>query len=195
MICETHYHISRQPLKDHTEVVSGVALFFNMISEQYVKKYCSEDPSLIKNYNEAISDNTQVWDLHHIAEITEDGITTVDELIEKGLYFHRPACELIYLTHTEHTKLHSNKRPPVKHTQESRDKIAKARTGTHHSIETRHKMSASLKGRHHSEETKKKISNSNKGKKFVLGKHWYNNGSVNILANECPKGFRKGRIK
>ena len=35
-----------------------------MISESY-KKYCCEDPSLIENYDKAIADTTQTWEIHH----------------------------------------------------------------------------------------------------------------------------------
>ena len=38
-----------------------------------VKKFCSEDPSLIENYDLAIADETQTWECHHRLEIQEDG--------------------------------------------------------------------------------------------------------------------------
>lgn len=59
-----------------------------------------------------------------------------------------------------------------------------------------------FKGKHHSEESKEKMRLAhlgkpswNKGKKLGSnGTHWYNNGEVNVKANECPEGFVKGRL-
>lgn len=74
------------------------------------------------------------------------------------------------------------------------------------SAETRQKMSETRRGekhpffgKHHSEETRKRLSESHKGK-FAgenspnFGKHWYTDGTTNVLAKECPAGFTKGRI-
>ena len=96
--------------------------------------------------------------------------------------------------------------------------------GKHHSEETRNKIRASKKGKqlgkdnpfygkHHSEETKRKMSEANKGKKLseehkkklsearkgennpAFGKHWFNNGKINIMSKECSPGFVSGKIK
>ena len=79
-----------------------------MINEKYAKSYCSEDISLIENYHEAISDQTKMWDIHHRQECDENGRTlfTSKQLIEMGLYFNRPASELIFVTRSMHWKLH-----------------------------------------------------------------------------------------
>lgn len=52
-----------------------------------------------------------------------------------------------------------------------------------------------FKGRKHTPETRKKISDSKRGKQTTstLGKHWFTNGTKNISAYECPKGYHKGR--
>ena len=76
-----------------------------MICERTIKDYCCEDPHLIENYNDAINDKTQTWDCHHRLEIDLD--KTGKELEELGLYYNRPANELIFLTHNEHIKLHT----------------------------------------------------------------------------------------
>ena len=72
------------------------------------KRYCSEDISLIENYREAIADQTRTWDIHHRRECDENGRTlfTGKQLIEIGLYFKRPASELIFVTRSMHWKLH-----------------------------------------------------------------------------------------
>lgn len=78
-----------------------------MIDEYRVKQYCCEDYTKIENYELAIADNT-IWDCHHKLEM-KDGINvfTKNELLEQGLYYNRPANELIFITHTEHAKMHN----------------------------------------------------------------------------------------
>lgn len=85
-----------------------------MISKD-CSKICSEDLSKIENYQEAISDTKRKWVLHHRDEyrILPSGIEvwrSKDELKENGRYFLVPANELIFLTPSDHTKLH-NKNP------------------------------------------------------------------------------------
>lgn len=43
-------------------------------------------------------------------------------------------------------------------------------------------------GKHHNEDAKRKISEASKGK------HFYNNGVINVFRKECPEGFIPGRI-
>lgn len=46
--------------------------------------------------------------LHHRLECTLDGdfAHSANELKRLGMYYNRPYYELIYLTHSEHSKLH-----------------------------------------------------------------------------------------
>lgn len=75
------------------------------------KRFCCEDFSHIEGYNEAIS-SEDLYDIHHRLEthdengIKRDKFLKAKELIEMGLYFNRPASELIFMKHSEHTKLH-----------------------------------------------------------------------------------------
>ena len=46
-----------------------------MINKRNAKLYCSEDISLIENYQEAISDQTKMWDIHHRQECDSEGRT------------------------------------------------------------------------------------------------------------------------
>lgn len=75
-----------------------------------IKYLCCEDPSLIENYDEAVADTDRMWVCHHRLELDEDGhrLNTARELKKKGLYTHRPANELIFLTKEDHWKLHMN---------------------------------------------------------------------------------------
>ena len=58
----------------------------------------------------------------------------------------------------------------------------------------------SMQGKHHTEESKRKISEASKGNKYakgnsnVKGRHYYNNGQIDIMAFECPEGFVPGRL-
>jgi len=88
-----------------------------MISESY-KMYCSEDPSLIENYDKAIADKKQTWVIHHKLE-TELNVTQ-RWLKHENLYLNRPASELIYLTPQEHARMHKGKRSDKKDYKKSR---------------------------------------------------------------------------
>ena len=143
-----------------------------MISENSAKSYCKDDISLIENYDKAVSDTTQIWHCHHRRET----VMSRKDLIEIGEYYNRPAIELIFLTKSEHNRLHkSGENHPL--------------FGKHLLEETRQKMSEANKGKHLSAETRQKMSEAHKGK------HWYNNGDTSILAKTCPEGFVPGRLK
>lgn len=146
-----------------------------MISKT-IQRLCSEDISLIENYDKAISDETQTWHCHHKFEI--DMNLSFKQLIEKNLYWKRPASELIFLTPHKHKSLHHKGKH---YSEETKYKISEAKKGkpapwasNQKSEETKRKMSEShkgvtspYKGKHRSEETKKKMSEARKGK------HWY----------------------
>lgn len=79
-----------------------------MLNEHNAKRFCSEDISLIENYQQAISDQTRTWDIHHRKECDSEGRTlfTKKQLKEINLYVKRPASELIFVTRSMHSKLH-----------------------------------------------------------------------------------------
>ena len=138
-----------------------------MIHEYNAKRFCKDDISKIENYDKAVADTTQTWDLHHRDEVKvlPSGMEvrrSKEELIENGRYWACPANELIFLTHSEHLRLHKQGVKGENH----------PRYGKHHSADTRKKMSDARKGekcylygKHHSEETLKKISQATKGRK------------------------------
>lgn len=75
-----------------------------------VKLFCCEDASNIENYDKAIADKENIWHCHHRLELTITGGVvdcSVQDLIGWGLYYNRPASELIFLTHSEHKGLHN----------------------------------------------------------------------------------------
>ena len=126
-----------------------------MINEKAVKIYCRDDLSKIENYEKAAADTTQTWVIHHRLELTLDGefALTPEQLKMHDMYYNRPYYELIFLTPSEHARLHS-----MNMSDETRRKISDANRRRTLSEETRRKISESLKGKQHSEERRKKIS-------------------------------------
>lgn len=143
---------------------------------KHARVYCCEDLSFVENYDKAIKDNTQIWDCHHKLEVREDGtLMSPNELKEKGLYWHRPACELIFLTKEEHNRLHGNnmREETKKKLSESRLGDKNGMYGRKHSEDTKKKISESKINKKHSAETRQKMSESKKGEKcYMYGKHW-----------------------
>lgn len=178
-----------------------------MISPK-IYKYC-KDYTKIENYEKAVNDETQKWDLHHRLEThfsdgTERPINariSYKELIALNMYYSRPPEEFIFLTRKEHLVLHQSGRhwsgmSGKKHTDEAKQKLSKANRGIKRSEEVKREMSERMKGNipwnkgiPRTDEEKRKMSESNK--KY----HWYTNGIENIRVIDCPKGFRPGRIR
>lgn len=116
-----------------------------MINIGLASAYCRDYITEIENYKQANKDASTTWVCHHKKEIELN--LSVQELKEKGLYYYRPADELIFLTPSEHSKLH-----------------AKDPNAPFHSKESLRKMGQSLKGKPKSEAHRKHISESKKGK-------------------------------
>ena len=105
-------------------------------------KYCCEDISKIENYELAKRDDFKGWVIHHRLELVETGAvvdSTKQDLKARGIYYNRPAEELVYLTRSEHQKLHRTGKPGPN------------------------------RGKHFSEEHKRKLLESKKGKKYFKG--------------------------
>ena len=176
------------------------------------KQYCKE-PEKIENYEKAKADNFKGWECHHRLEThTSDGERRLvdishNELKALGMYYNRPAEELIFLTTREHSSFRKGK----PRSEETKKKIGAAKKGHPVSEETKKKMSEGNKGKKLSEETKKKMSEANKGKQlseetkkkmsaakkgntYTKGTHWFNNGKINTMAKECPEGFVPGML-
>ena len=120
-----------------------------MINIRQAKKFCKEDISLIENYEQANNDKTQTWDCHHRDEVKvlPAGMTVLrsrQDLIDNDRYYDCPANELIFMTSSEHRRLHNKVRT---FTKETRRKISESKKGKTHSNETRRKMSESHKGK------------------------------------------------
>lgn len=129
-----------------------------MIDFNEAKRYCSEDISLIENYSLAMTDSQQVWHCHHKLGPHKDYCNTSKELKKMGLYYHRPACELIFLTEEQHREAHKwnsmgerNGMYGTHKTKEEKDNLSKKITGIKRSTETKDKMSKARTGKAYSE--------------------------------------------
>lgn len=143
-----------------------------------LRKYCRDDISKIENYHDAINSPEQ-YVLHHRLELTLDGefAHTAKELMRLGMYFNRPYFELIFLSQSEHARLHG-----LNQGEEARRKISVANSGTnngfygrHHTPEIRRQLSEAKKGRPHviTIETRRKLSLVQKGKPKSLAQRQY----------------------
>ena len=168
------------------------------------KQYCKE-PEKIENYEKAKKDNFKGWNCHHRLQTwnsdgkRRDVDITASELKALGMYYNRPASELIFLTESEHSSLHKKGK---KFSEEHKKKLSDSWDyDKHFTEETRRKMREAHKrkqpmlGKHHSEETRRKMREAHKGNTNTKGHHWYNNGKINIMAKECPEGFTPGRLR
>lgn len=177
-----------------------------MICIDTIESYCHEDYSKIENYDLAMNDKTQTWECHHRLEISPTGKHfSVKHLQELGLYFNRPANELVFLTKSEHARLHmrNNKLGKLgeghKRTEETKRRMSLAQKGLRkHSSGRKGKTLRECFGEEKALDWKQKLSEAHKGnpawnKGLKNRFHWYNNGQIAVQVKECPEGFTPGR--
>lgn len=135
---------------------------------KYYKHYYCKDIEKVENFEKAKADNFKGWHCHHRLEThNSDGERRLvdishNELKALGMYYNRPADELIFLTSREHNAFKKGQQK----SEETRKKLSEAKKGKRHSEEHKKKLSEAHKGKHLSEEHKKKIGEANKGKQF-----------------------------
>src|SRR5574344_1590351 len=104
----------RQVHKEHHQAYYQA--YHETYKERRLRKYFCMNLEEVENYEEAKKDNFIKWDIHHRLETnTLDGIRrsvniTSKELRKLGMYYNRPASELIFMKHSEHISLHNKKR-------------------------------------------------------------------------------------
>lgn len=85
-------------------------LLHSKLSGKTFQAFCIESEwELIENYELAKADNFIGWHCHHRLELHPDYSIRfkADSLKKLDLYYNRPARELIFLTHAEHSRIHS----------------------------------------------------------------------------------------
>lgn len=168
-----------------------------MICKMKCRRYCYEPLSMIEGYEEAVS-SSERWDCHHRVETIMN--CGRKELKAKGCYWHRPAHDLIFLPHEEHTRIHSLRRYL---SDSAKEKLRRVSIGRRLSDTTKEKLrEASLGnknwlGKNHSEKAKEKLRQANIGKNNpAYGTHWWNNGEKCVRTRKCPGvGWRRGRLR
>ena len=132
------------------------------------KNYCSEPLCNIENYKLAVESN-ETWVIHHRLETHDsEGIRrlvdiSATEMIMLGMYYNRPASELIFLEKSEHLRLHKIGK---KFSDGLRLRLSKLHIGKHISEEQKQKIGDGNRGKKMSEEAKQKIGKANRGRKF-----------------------------
>ena len=140
-----------------------------MIDLYKVKQMCREgELEKIENYEQAMNDKENTWVCHHRLELTMDGefANYKKDLIRMGMYWHRPYFELIFMTKSDHMRMHSHVQPV---TNESKKKMREKalnrvspRKGVKLSEETKEKLRQANLGKKHTDEQRAKISAANK---------------------------------
>lgn len=145
------------------------------------KRYC-KNVEEIENYELAKKDNFKGWHLHHRLETMpfSGKIVSQKYLIEQGLYYNVQPSALIYMKAQAHRHL------PNSNKGRKRADLAE------YNRQNKKEQIPWNKGLHYKNDN---ISKALKGKPSCnKGKHWYNNGIINIMAFDCPEGFTKGHI-
>ena len=155
-----------------------------MISE-LAWAYCCEDLNLIENYELAINDK-KLWVCHHRLE-TDLGISK-QELKDIGRYYNQKANDLIFLTQSEHCRIHNygNKNSLGKtQTKESNIKRSKSLKGRKFTNDHKEHISESRQGIIFTSEHRANISKSHRGLKHT--EEHNNNISKSLKGNHpCP---------
>lgn len=160
-----------------------------MISNSNVKYICKHR-EFVENYNEAVLDKTQMWDLHHRLEThfsdgnerPSNAFLSKEELIALDMYWHRPPEELIFLRKSDHHKLHgkseqrkrklslskggtgiSKPKRAIRNLSKYWDKYVEYYISIYYKHGEHERRLKATRGRHHTEEAKTKMSLSRKG--------------------------------
>ena len=162
-----------------------------------VNVYCCEDISTIENYDKAIKAKS-TWDIHHKREITEN--KSKQQLIDEGLYFNRPANELIFLSRKEHNRIHREHNPQA--LENWLKAGADANKGRQKTDKEKQQISETLKEyfkTHHPGNYGRPATDEFKQKLSLIMKTKYENGEINF-SDEARKacseaGKRTAKIK
>lgn len=189
--------------------------------------YCRENAECIQNYELAKASNFKGWVIHHMLEthrwskkekrwVWRDKKEAIESTVLRalGLYYYRPAKELIYLTKGEHLSWHSRlykhaatpstwkkgNTPWNKGTimpDEMKERIRQTMKENYKTnpirgfVDHQWKKGGTPwnKGIPMSEEAKAKVS------ELLKGRRWYTNGTESLFykPGEQPEGWKPGR--
>lgn len=148
--------ISKEPLnsiKEARDPITGMRLVhYNKKSQRWMPnrriprvRYGEEER--VENYNEAKKDDFNGWELHHRLEITVDNESALYmmDLINFGMYYHRPYFELIWLRINDHSRLHAYTRSGENSPMYGRTGEDSPRYGKSMSIDSRIRISNAKK--------------------------------------------------
>lgn len=105
--------------EDDFEMINKQRFIIKKNGEPYSNCFC-RNPELIENYDKAIADKMQTWEVHH----RKEEFYSQKELIERGEYLDVPPEDLIFLTHKEHCKIDSYRKRQSE-TQKNREDQSK----------------------------------------------------------------------
>lgn len=102
-------------IKEGKDKITGKQLVhYNKKSQRWmpnrrIPRVRSGEEERVENYYEAKKDYFQGWELHHRLELTMDNEAALFmmDLINFGMYYHRPYFELIWLRINDHSRLHA----------------------------------------------------------------------------------------
>lgn len=142
-----------------------------MVNIERAILYC-KNYEKIENFEEAMQDGNAMYHCHH----RNERFYTRKELIDLGLYYDCPPCELIFLTPSDHHKTYH-----------------KGSSITSHSKEANAKISRALKGKHIPEDVKLRIKNTLKQKttKSQILAKLYKQDSKGMKWNEFQKYYKE----
>ena len=176
----------------------------DMIDYEHLKlrkyHYLEGDETKIENYAEALADKSETWVCHHRRELEPDR-NTIEDLKAKGLYWYRPPEELIFLTNSDHMRLHSSGQNNAMYGKSSWEKCTPEQR-----VDRAKRYSQSMrgknKGKHMWNDGVRTVFAFECPEGFKYGmlrkktnKHWWNNGKVQVFEAVCPEGFSKGKLK
>lgn len=110
ILSERYKHYRKQYWETHKDIQNELS---RIRGRERKRSYVIlEEKELVENYNLALADNFRGWQRHHRLEThNSDGEKRLveispAELKALGMYYNRPAKELIWVTNAEHIKLH-----------------------------------------------------------------------------------------